>query len=128
MAKLTIKDVSAFEVFDSRGNPPVAAEVILSANSSSLAYVPSGASTGRYEALELRDQDKSRFQGKGVLKAVNFINNEIKELVTGLDPLDQKAIDGNLCKADGTDSKKVFGANAILAISIDNLKESAACK
>ena len=81
MAKLTIKDVLAFEVLDSRGNPTVAAEVILSDNSSSLAYVPSGASTGKYEALELRDQDKSRFQGKGVLKAVNFINEEIKDLI-----------------------------------------------
>ena len=128
MAKLTIKDVLAFEVLDSRGNPTVAAEVILSDNSSSLAYVPSGASTGKYEALELRDQDKSRFQGKGVLKAVNFINEEIKDLIIGLDPLDQKAIDDNLCKADGTDSKKAFGANSILAISIANLRASAACK
>ena len=128
MTKLTIKDVLAFEVLDSRGNPTVAAEVILSDNSSSLAYVPSGASTGKYEALELRDLDKSRFQGKGVLKAVNFINNEIKELVVGLDPLDQNAIDGNLCKADGTDSKKTYGANSILAISMANLKASAASK
>ena len=96
MTKLTIKDVLAFEVLDSRGNPTVAAEVILSDDSSSLAYVPSGASTGKYEAVELRDLDNSRFQGKGVLKAVNFINNEIKELVIGLDPLDQKAIDLSL--------------------------------
>ena len=128
MAKLTIKNILAFEVLDSRGNPTVAAEVLLSDNSSSLAYVPSGASTGKHEALELRDQDKSRFQGKGVLKAVNFINNELKELVIGLDPLDQKAIDSNLCKADGTDSKKTFGANSILAISIANLRASATCK
>ena len=128
MAKLTIKNILAFEVLDSRGNPTVAAEVLLSDNSSSLAYVPSGASTGKHEALELRDQDKSRFLGKGVLKAVNFINNELKELVIGLDPLDQKAIDSNLCKADGTDSKKTFGANSILAISIANLRASATCK
>jgi len=125
VAKLTIKDILAFEVLDSRGNPTVAAEIILSDNSSSLAYVPSGASTGKHEALELRDQDESRFQGKGVLKAVNFINNELKELVIGLDPMDQKAIDDNLCKADGTDSKKVFGANSILAISAANLRASA---
>ena len=128
MAKLTIKDILAFEVLDSRGNPTVAAEVILSDNSSSLAYVPSGASTGKHEALELRDQDKSRFHGRGVLKAVNYINNEIKELVIDHDPLDQKAIDTNLCKADGTDSKKAFGANSILAISIANLRASAAYK
>ena len=128
MAKLTIKNILAFEVLDSRGNTTVAAEVLLSDNSSSLAYVPSGASTGKHEALELRDQDKSRFQGKGVLKAVNFINNELKELVIGLETLDKKAIDSNLCKADGTDSKKTFGANSILAISIANLRASATCK
>ena len=128
MIKLTIKDILAFEVLDSRGNPTVAAEVILSDNSSSLAYVPSGASTGNYEALELRDQDKSRFKGKGVLKAVNFINKEIKESVIGLDPLDQKTVDANLCKADGTDNKEVFGANSILAVSIANLRASAVSK
>ncbi len=128
MAKLTIKDVIAFEVLDSRGNPTVAAEVILSDNSSSLAYVPSGASTGSHEALELRDQDKSRFLGKGVIKAVNLINNEIRDLVIGNDPLDQKTIDSDLCKADGTDSKEVFGANSILAVSIANLRASAVSK
>jgi len=128
VAKLTIKDILAFEVLDSRGNPTVAAEVILSDDSSSVAYVPSGASTGKHEALELRDQDRSRFKGKGVLKAVNFINNEIKESVIGLDPLDQETIDANLCKADGTDNKKVFGANSILAVSISTLKASAVSK
>ena len=128
MAKLIIKDILAFEVLDSRGNPTVAAEVILSDNSSSVAFVPSGASTGKHEALELRDQDKSRFNGKGVLKAVNFINKQIKESVIGLDPLDQKTLDLNLCKADGTDSKEVFGANSILAVSISNLRASAISK
>ena len=128
MAKLTIKDILAFEVLDSRGTPTVAAEVILSDDSSSVAYVPSGVSTGKHEALELRDQDRSRFQGKGVLNAVNFINNELKESVIGLDPLDQKIIDANLCKADGTDNKKVFGANSILAVSISTLKASAVSK
>ena len=128
MSKLTIKDILAFEVLDSRGNPTVAAEVILSDNSSSIAFVPSGASTGKHEALELRDQDKSRFNGKGVLKAVNFINKQIKESVIGLDPLDQKTLDLNLCKADGTDSKEVFGANSILAVSISNLRASAISK
>ena len=125
MTKLTIKDVLAFEVLDSRGNPTVAAEVILSDNSSSTAYVPSGASTGKYEALELRDQDNSRFKGKGVLKAVNFIENEIKESVIGCDPLDQKSIDTNLCKVDGTDNKTILGANSILAVSMANLRASA---
>ena len=125
MAKLTIKDILAFEVLDSRGNPTLAAEVILSDNNSSIAYVPSGASTGKYEALESRDKDKSRFRGKGVLKAVSFIRNELKESVIGLDPLDQKAIDTNLCKADGTDNKSILGANSILAVSLANLRASA---
>ena len=125
MANFTIKDVIAFEILDSRGNPTLAAEVILSDNCSSIAYVPSGASTGKYEALESRDKDKSRFHGKGVSKAVSFIKNELKESIIGLDPLDQKAIDANLCKVDGTENKSVLGANSILAVSLANLRASA---
>ena len=125
MSKLRIEEISAFEVLDSRGNPTVASEVRLSDNSSSIAYVPSGASTGKYEALELRDEDETRFLGRGVSKAVNLINKEIKELLTGLDPLDQSNIDTILCKADGTDNKSNLGANSILAVSLANLRASA---
>ena len=125
MSKLRIEEISAFEVLDSRGNPTVASEVRLSDNSSSIAYVPSGASTGKYEALEIRDEDETRFLGRGVSKAVNLINKEIKELLTGLDPLDQSNIDTILCKADGTDNKSNLGANSILAVSLANLRASA---
>lgn len=125
MSKLRIEEISAFEVLDSRGNPTVASEVRLSDNSSSIAYVPSGASTGKYEALEIRDKDEARFLGRGVSKAVNLINKEIKELLTGLDPLDQSNIDTILCKADGTDNKSNLGANSILAVSLANLRASA---
>ena len=125
MAKLTIKDILAFEVLDSRGSPTIAAEVILSDNNSSIAYVPSGASTGKHEALEFRDRDKSRYNGRGVSKAINFIKNELKESIIGLDPLDQKFIDTNLCKADGTHNKSALGANSILAVSLANLRASA---
>ena len=125
MSKLRIEEISAFEVLDSRGNPTVASEVRLSDNSSSIAYVPSGASTGKYEALEIRDEDETRFLGRGVSKAVNLINKEIKELLTGLVPLDQSNIDTILCKADGTDNKSNLGANSILAVSLANLRASA---
>ena len=125
MSKLRIEEISAFEVLDSRGNPTVASEIRLSDNSSSIAYVPSGASTGKYEALEIRDEDEARFLGRGVSKAVNLINKEIKELLTGLDPLDQSNIDTILCKADGTDNKSNLGANSILAVSLANLRASA---
>ena len=125
MSKLRIEEISAFEVLDSRGNPTVASEIRLSDNSSSIAYVPSGASTGKYEALEIRDADEARFLGRGVSKAVNLINKEIKELLTGLDPLDQSNIDTILCKADGTDNKSNLGANSILAVSLANLRASA---
>jgi enolase len=123
--KLTIEDISAFEVFDSRGNPTLACEVRLSDDSSSISYVPSGASAGKYEALEIRDKDETRFFGRGVSKAVNVINNEIKELLAGLDPLDQTNIDSILCKADGTNNKSTFGANTILVVSLANLRVSA---
>tara|TARA_B100001250_G_scaffold407178_1_gene427515 strand:+ start:925 stop:2223 length:1299 start_codon:yes stop_codon:yes gene_type:complete len=122
---LKIEDILAFEVLDSRGNPTISVELLLSDGNSSLAIVPSGASTGRHEALELRDQDPSRFNGKGVLKAINFVKNQIKESIIGLDPLDQKSLDIELCKIDGTKDKSFLGANSILAVSLANLKASA---
>lgn len=123
-----IVDIKAFEVLDSRGNPTVLAEVILEDGSVGSAMAPSGASTGSREALELRDGDKSRYLGKGVLKAVNNINTTIKNLVVGFDSLDQRALDNAMIKADGTDFKTVLGANAILAVSLANAKAAAISK
>ncbi|MEN0035922.1 MAG: phosphopyruvate hydratase [Cellvibrio sp.] len=123
-----IVDIKAFEILDSRGNPTVLAEVILEDGSVGSAAAPSGASTGSREALELRDGDKSRYLGKGVLKAVNNINTTIKNLVVGLDSLDQRALDNAMIKADGTDFKTVLGANAILAVSLANAKAAAISK
>lgn len=123
-----IVDIKAFEILDSRGNPTVMAEVILDDGSVGSATAPSGASTGSREALELRDGDKSRYLGKGVLKAVNNINTTIKNLVVGLDSLDQRALDNAMIKADGTDFKTVLGANAILAVSLANAKAAAISK
>lgn len=123
-----IVDIKAFEILDSRGNPTVMAEVILDDGSVGSATAPSGASTGSREALELRDGDKSRYLGKGVLKAVNNINTTIKNLVVGMDSLDQRALDNAMIKADGTDFKTVLGANAILAVSLANAKAAAISK
>ena len=123
-----IVDIKAFEILDSRGNPTVMAEVILDDGSVGSATAPSGASTGSREALELRDGDKSRYLGKGVLKAVNNINTTIKNLVVGFDALDQRALDNAMIKADGTDFKTVLGANAILAVSLANAKAAAISK
>jgi len=123
-----IVDIKAFEILDSRGNPTVMAEVILEDGSVGSATAPSGASTGSREALELRDGDKSRYLGKGVLKAVNNINTTIKNLVVGFDALDQRALDNAMIKADGTDFKTVLGANAILAVSLANAKAAAISK
>ncbi|HEY8941757.1 MAG TPA: phosphopyruvate hydratase [Cellvibrio sp.] len=123
-----IVDIKAFEILDSRGNPTVLAEVILEDGSVGSAAAPSGASTGSREALELRDGDKSRYLGKGVLKAVNNINTTIKNLVVGFDALDQRALDNAMIKADGTDFKTVLGANAILAVSLANAKAAAISK
>jgi enolase len=123
-----IVDVKAFEILDSRGNPTVMAEVILDDGSVGSATAPSGASTGSREALELRDGDKSRYLGKGVLKAVNNINTTIKNLVVGMDSLDQRAVDNAMINADGTDFKTVLGANAILAVSLANAKAAAIAK
>src|SRR5689334_11072279 len=113
-----ISDIKAFEVLDSRGNPTVLAEVILADGSIGSACAPSGASTGSREALELRDGDKARYLGKGVLKAVNNINTTIRTLLIGKNAADQRALDNAMIAADGTDNKANLGANAILAVSL----------
>ena len=123
-----IVDIKAFEVLDSRGNPTVMAEVILESGATGSACAPSGASTGSREALELRDGDKSRYMGKGVLKAVDNINSTIKGLLVGMDALNQRALDDAMLKADGTDNKSVLGANAILAVSLAAAKAAAIAK
>ncbi len=114
----TIYEVFAREVFDSRGNPTVEAEVVLESGVTARAIVPSGASTGEREALELRDGDKSRFQGKGVLTAVNNVNEIIAPKLEGLDVVEQALIDNTMIDLDGTENKSKLGANAILAVSM----------
>lgn len=120
-----IVDVKGREILDSRGNPTVEVDVILECGAMGRAAVPSGASTGAYEAVELRDGDKSRYLGKGVLKAVGYVNNELKELVVGMDSLDQVALDKAMIELDGTPNKDRFGANAILGISLATAKAAA---
>ena len=124
----TIKDIIGFEVMDSRGNPTVMAEVILESGVVGSACAPSGASTGSREALELRDGDKSRYMGKGVLKAVANINDTIKGLLVGKDAAEQRELDAIMIDADGTENKAKFGANAILAVSLAAAKAAAADK
>jgi enolase len=116
MTKIT--RVHARQVIDSRGNPTVEADVTLTSGAVGRAAVPSGASTGEHEALELRDGDKSRYLGKGVLKAVANANGEIGKAVTGLDAADQRALDHKMISLDGTPTKSRLGANAILAVSM----------
>ena len=113
-----ISDVYAREVLDSRGNPTVEVEVILESGAIGRAIVPSGASTGAYEAVELRDGDKGRYLGKGVLKAVENVNEIIAPEIIGLDALDQVGIDRKMIELDGTPNKAKLGANAILAVSM----------
>jgi len=113
-----ISDVYAREVLDSRGNPTVEVEVYLESGAIGRAIVPSGASTGAHEAVELRDEDKSRYLGKGVLKAVENVNEHIAPEVIGMDALDQLGIDKLMITLDGTPNKGKFGANAILAVSM----------
>ena len=120
-----IADIRAFEVLDSRGNPTVQADVILDNGIVGTACSPSGASTGSREALELRDGDKNRYLGKGVLTAVKNINTTIRTLLLGSDPSDQRAIDDAMIRADGTDNKALLGANAILAVSLAAAKAAA---
>ena len=123
-----IADIRAFEVLDSRGNPTVQADVILDNGIVGTACSPSGASTGSREALELRDGDKTRYLGKGVLTAVKNINTTIRALLLGSDPSDQRALDDAMIHADGTDNKAVLGANAILAVSLAAAKAAAQAK
>ncbi|MDH5407200.1 MAG: phosphopyruvate hydratase [Gammaproteobacteria bacterium] len=126
MSSSTIKKIIAREIIDSRGNPTVEADVILESGVMGRAAVPSGASTGAREAIELRDGDKSRFGGKGVTKAVGHVNNEIAKALTGMDASDQQAIDDAMIKLDGTHNKSKLGANALLAVSMANAKAAAA--
>ena len=121
----TITKIQAHEVLDSRGNPTVEAVVILEDGSSGRALVPSGASTGVHEALELRDGDKKRYGGKGVKKAVGNINTEIAELLSGMDATSQLEIDQAMIQADGTPNKSRLGANAILGVSLAVAKAAA---
>jgi len=123
MAKIV--DIKGREVLDSRGNPTVEADVLLDNGIIGSACAPSGASTGSREALELRDGDKSRYLGKGVLKAVANINGPIRDLLLGKDPSDQKALDHAMIKLDGTENKGSLGANAILAVSLAAAKAAA---
>ena len=123
MAKIV--DIKGREVLDSRGNPTVEADVLLDNGIIGSACAPSGASTGSREALELRDGDKSRYLGKGVLKAVGNINGPIRDLLLGKDPADQKALDHAMIKLDGTENKGSLGANAILAVSLAAAKAAA---
>ncbi len=114
----TIKTVKAREILDSRGNPTLEVEVELKDGTMGMAAVPSGASTGKYEAKELRDGDKSRYNGKGVLKAVNNVNKTIAKAIAGMSVTDQSSIDQALIKLDGTPDKSKLGANAILGTSL----------
>jgi len=114
----TIIDVLAREILDSRGNPTLEAEVLLESGVIGRAAVPSGASTGEHEAVELRDGDKDRYMGKGVLKAVDNVNDKIAEELIDFDVLDQSGIDQFLISLDGTDNKENLGANAILGVSL----------
>ena len=122
---MKIKDIKAREILDSRGNPTVEVDVILENGIVGRASVPSGASTGEREALELRDGDKSRYNGKGVLKAVNNVNTFIRDLVIGMDVENQKKIDYAMIDLDGTETKSKLGANAILGVSMACLKAAA---
>ena len=126
MAKII--EIKAREVLDSRGNPTIEADVTLEGGFFGTACAPSGASTGTREALELRDGDKSRYLGKGVLKAVANVNDTIKPALIGMDALDQRALDNKMLEIDGTENKANMGANAILAVSLAAAKAAAAAK
>jgi enolase len=121
----SIYDIQAREILDSRGNPTVEVDVILADGTVGRAAVPSGASTGEHEAIELRDGDKKRFLGKGVTKAVKNVTDSILPALEGLDALDQLTIDRTLLDLDGTETKSKLGANAILAVSLANAKAAA---
>ena len=123
-----IKEIKAREVLDSRGNPTVEADVTLESGAFGTACAPSGASTGSREALELRDGDKSRYLGKGVLQAVSNVNGPIRDALLGFDANDQRGLDHTMINLDGTDNKAKLGANAILAVSLAAAKAAAADK
>ncbi|MDB2351185.1 phosphopyruvate hydratase [Candidatus Marinimicrobia bacterium] len=126
--KSNIKSISAREILDSRGNPTVEVDVFLENGISGRAAVPSGASTGKFEAVELRDGDKSRYNGKGVLKAVNNVNDKINKVLIGLDVNDQLKIDKTMIELDGTENKSVLGANAILGVSLASARAASKVK
>jgi enolase len=115
---MKIREVSAFQIFDSRGNPTIESEVVLEGGARGHGLVPSGASTGQYEALELRDQQATRFRGKSVERAIANVNGEIAQAVRGMDAGDQSAIDRAMIALDGTPNKSRLGANAILSVSL----------
>jgi len=121
-----IQNIQAREVLDSRGNPTVEVDVTLACGAIGRAAVPSGASTGEHEAIELRDGDKKRYCGKGVSKAVANANTKIKAALIGVDALDQLTVDATMLKLDGTETKSKLGANAILAVSLANAKAASA--
>jgi len=118
MPSTNISSIHAQEILDSRGNPTVEAEIQLASGAKGRAIVPSGASTGEHEAVELRDGDTNRYLGKGVLKAVENVNGEIAEALANADASDQRAIDATMIELDGTENKGRLGANAILAVSM----------
>jgi enolase len=122
----TISDIRAREILDSRGNPTVEADVILADGTMGRAAVPSGASSGEHEALELRDQDTKRYNGKGVSKAVAYVVEKILPELKGIDALNQIGVDRTMIELDGTETKSKLGANAILAVSLANAKAAAA--
>src|SRR3954462_3171433 len=121
----TISDIEAREILDSRGNPTVEVDVILAGGAVGRAAVPSGASTGEHEAIELRDGDKQRYLGKGVSKAVANVTDKIFPALVGTDALDQLTVDRIMLELDGTETKSKLGANAILAVSLANAKAAA---
>ncbi len=125
MPLTSIADVRARQVLDSRGNPTVEAEIFLDGGAHARAIVPSGASTGEHEAVELRDGDETKYKGKGVLKAVENVNGEIADTVAGFDAADQRALDARMIELDGTENKGRLGANAILAVSMAAARASA---
>ena len=120
-----INEIKSIEILDSRGFPTVEVDIILEDNTLGRAAVPSGSSTGTFEAHELRDNNKNRYFGKGVSDAINFVNTEIKESLIGLDVKDQKLVDNILNKLDGTKNKSRLGANAILGVSLAVAKTAA---
>ena len=126
MARTSIRQIRAREILDSRGNPTIEVDVRLEDGAVGRAAVPSGASTGEHEAWELRDEDRRRFGGKGVRKAVANVNNKIAPVLTGWDGREQAKIDNKLIELDGTPNKKNLGANAVLGVSLA-VASAAAC-